>query len=178
MDKHVVGLDLLTLANGMFVPKPNASLFLSGGFGGNKKQEWVSADTRNGELFLKQYSATNMWERKQIAASLCRDIVEDFELSKGIFEDDVSVLKQHAEDIVQNVFSKVGSRDGGWYLYHIATDANDPTSMIYIVMEFNDDNDVFITKLRACGGYNSQVIYARAQMLNSAYEPYMSKSIH
>lgn len=173
MDKHVHAIDLLILANGLVAPRPPISFF-----GDRSKPEWIAADPNNGELYLKQYSIKGMWDKGPIAVELRRDIVNDFESSKGIFEDDIRVLEQHAADIVSSVLRNIGSKEGNWYLYHVATDANDVSSMIYIVMEFNTENQVLITKLRACGGHNSQVLFARTQLLSPSYEQYMSKTQH
>jgi hypothetical protein len=172
MDKHVEAIDLVTLASELIVPRAPVSFF------SKPSKEWIAAAPHDGELYLKQYTITDMWEKGRIAVELRNDIVSDFELSKGIFEEDVTVLEQHAGDIVNSVLSKIGSNDGCWYLYLVATDANDVSSMIYIVMEFDTSNAVIITKLRACGGHNSRVLYARTQLLNPAYEVHMSKTIH
>lgn len=171
-------LDMLSIAGELLKQKSNGYLFSTNSPVHKPPQEHVAVNPDNGMLHLKRYVAETGWDKGRVLENLQKDILRDFELAPGILEKDPRVLSDYSVDICRGVFDKLAGNENNWFLFHIATDAKDESSIIYLVLEVIDNDKFIVTKLNASGGYNSQVILSRLRLMSPDYEQYMCETKH
>lgn len=171
-------LDMITIAGSLLTPKPGSYIFSVDSPVHRPLLEYVASDVAHGELHLKQYVAETMWDTPRVLELLQRDVLADFESARGILEKDPNVLEDYSIDIVRALVDKINDNAGNWFLFNIATNAHDVSSIVYLILDVVEKGRFIVTKLNACGGHNSQIILARIRLMSPDYEQYMCKTRH
>lgn len=171
-------LDMVTIAGSLLTPKPGSYIFSVDSPVHRPLLEYVASDVSQGELHLKQYMAETMWDTPRVLETLQQDIMADFESARGILEKAPNVLEDYSIDIVRALVDKINDNVGNWFVFNIATNAQDESSIVYLILEVVGNGRFVVTKLNACGGRNSQIILARIRLMSPDYEQYMCKTRH
>lgn len=171
-------LDMLSIAGELLKQKNNDYLFSTNSPVHKPPQEHVAVNPDNGVLHLKRYVAESVWDKGRVLENLQKDILQDFELAPGILEKDPQVLSDYSVDVCRGLVDRLSGNDNEWFLFHIATNAKDESSIIYLILEVITKDHFVVTKLNAGGGYNSQVILSRLRLMSPDYEQYMCKTKH